>query len=116
MKLRVHCAEALGTPIVGDYKYGWKAHKNLEPVPAVQSKVEHKKLPFGLESDGGSISDKQPHLHLHCRQMILPNIATALQQLESSLLSNLDLAKIDMLEFVAPVPSYMKESWEILNY
>ncbi|ONK70293.1 uncharacterized protein A4U43_C05F32240 [Asparagus officinalis] len=113
-QLRVHCAEALGTPIVGDYKYGWKAHRNLEPVPSLQSEFEHEMLPFGLESQGGSISDKEPRMHLHCREMTLPNIASAMQQLESS--TNLDLSKIDVLDLVAPVPWYMKESWEILNY
>ena len=119
MKLRVHCAEALGTPIVGDFKYGWKAHKNWEPMPCLQREFKHEKLPFGLQSEGGSVSDTQPRLHLHCRQTILPNISSALQQLESSSSlsssSNLDLSKIDKLELLAPVPSHMRESWEILN-
>lgn len=83
-------------------------------MPSLQSEFEHEKLPFGLESQGGSISDKEPRMHLHCREMTLPNIASAMQQLESS--TNLDLSKIDMLDLVAPVPWYMKESWEILNY
>lgn len=117
MKLRVHCAEALGTPIVGDYKYGWKAHKQWEPVQRSQPRSKPEKLPFGLKSEGGSICDERPRLHLHCRQMSLPNIASALQQLETSSPSSttLDLSGLDVLEFTAPEPLHMRESWEISN-
>lgn len=113
-QIRVHCAEVLGTPIVGDYKYGWKAHKSFEPIARINPRKEHEKLPFGLES-GRSVHEKQPHLHLHCRQMKLPNIFNAMQQLEESSSSYLDISKLDMLEIVAPVTPYMKESWEALN-
>ncbi|KAJ8543394.1 hypothetical protein K7X08_005917 [Anisodus acutangulus] len=34
-QLRVHCAEALGTPIVGDYKYGWFGHRKWKQMPRV---------------------------------------------------------------------------------
>ncbi|GMH22000.1 hypothetical protein Nepgr_023843 [Nepenthes gracilis] len=34
-QLRVHCAEALATPIVGDYKYGWFVHKRWKQTPQV---------------------------------------------------------------------------------
>lgn len=114
-QLRVHCAEALGTPIVGDYKYGWRAHRKLEPMTFLKPKTEKEKLPFGLESEGGSISEKQPRLHLHCRQMILPNISVALQHLESSSLDH-DLSKLETLDLVAPIPSHIRTSWEILSY
>eukprot|EP01018_Ginkgo_biloba_P014508 Gb_32565 [translate_table: standard] len=31
----VYTAEALGTPIVGDYKYGWSAHRSSRQMPRV---------------------------------------------------------------------------------
>jgi hypothetical protein len=40
--------------------------------------------PFGLSVGGGSIAEEQPQLHLQCKQMILPDISTAIQQLNSS--------------------------------
>uniref|UniRef100_A0A0D9XBF3 Pseudouridine synthase RsuA/RluA-like domain-containing protein n=1 Tax=Leersia perrieri TaxID=77586 RepID=A0A0D9XBF3_9ORYZ len=91
-QLRVHCAEVLGTPIVGDYKYGRQAHDNWMPLPLPRTIDEEllrrRKLPFGLVVGGGSIAEEQPQLHLHCKQM---------------------------LNFVAPLPLHMRLSWEILK-
>ncbi|XP_058080541.1 RNA pseudouridine synthase 4, mitochondrial [Magnolia sinica] len=117
-QLRVHCAEALGTPIVGDYKYGWQSHRKLEPMPCFnweRESAKHltkRKLPFGLDLESGSISEKQPHLHLHCRQMLLPNVSLALQ-LQSS--THCDLSKLERINLVAPLPSHMQRSWDILS-
>ncbi|KAI0488651.1 hypothetical protein KFK09_028490 [Dendrobium nobile] len=116
-QLRVHCAEVLRTPIVGDYKYGWHAHKKWEPIViAKTAKLPKEKLPFGLDFESGSISEKQPRLHLHCRKMILPNIAEAVQHLEPLSTTNCDLAGLDMLDLVAPLPPYMLLSWDILSF
>ncbi|XP_064959107.1 RNA pseudouridine synthase 4, mitochondrial-like isoform X2 [Musa acuminata AAA Group] len=117
-QLRVHCAEVLGTPIVGDHKYGRHAHRKWEPMRLPESiikgeKIPKEKLPFGLELDGGSISEKLPGLHLHCKQMVLPNISVALQQLQSS--TGHDFSKVEKLNLVAPLPSHMQRSWEILS-
>ncbi|KAK6143569.1 hypothetical protein DH2020_023917 [Rehmannia glutinosa] len=86
-RLRVHCAEVLGTPIVGDYKYGWQAHKKLgqyfdsaSDLKRDDKMTQVKHNIIGLELENGSISDKQPFLHLHCKKMILPNISLALQR------------------------------------
>ncbi|XP_020592025.1 RNA pseudouridine synthase 4, mitochondrial isoform X6 [Phalaenopsis equestris] len=107
-QLRVHCAEVLKTPIVGDYKYGWHAHKKWELiVEARTSKLPKEKHPFGLDFESGSISEKQPRLHLHCHQLILPNIAEAGRHLEPSSATKLNLAELDMLDLVAPLPPYM---------
>ncbi|XP_010943216.1 RNA pseudouridine synthase 4, mitochondrial isoform X2 [Elaeis guineensis] len=118
-QLRVHLAEALGTPIVGDYKYGWYAHRKWEPMPWPESMSEDEKLPknkppFGLELDGGSIAEKQPFLHLHCKQMILPNISAALWQLQSSSVDH-DFLELEKLNLVAPLPLHMRVSWDILS-
>ncbi|KAI3448137.1 hypothetical protein Pfo_004802 [Paulownia fortunei] len=119
-QLRVHCAEVLGTPIVGDYKYGWQAHKklghSLDSASDLQrgdkmSKVKHDTVDLELES--GSISDKQPCLHLHCKEMILPNISLALQH--GNITSDLDTARMESIKLDAPLPAHMQRSWDLLN-
>lgn len=118
-QLRVHCAEVLGTPIVGDYKYGWQTHKSWVPFPCynlVNSSNEvpkRKILPFGLNVENGNISDKHPQLHLHCKQMVLPNISLVLQNLQ--LYSEYDLSQLESLKLVAPLPYHMQRSWELTN-
>ncbi|XVF67505.1 hypothetical protein PTKIN_Ptkin10aG0126600 [Pterospermum kingtungense] len=119
-QLRVHCAEVLGTPIVGDYKYGWQAHRRLQNLPESELRKNSNEkfskenmLPFGLNMDRGSILDKSLRLHLHCREIILPDISQALQTLQSC--TDHDLSKLKSLEIVAPLPSYMQRSRDILN-
>lgn len=114
-QLRVHCAEVLRTPIVGDYKYGWQAHRRWEPLqPSPNEQSGETKLhPLGIGPECGSISEKQPHLHLHCKQMVLPNISTILEQV--SLDSEYDFSKLESLNLVAPLPSHMQRSWNLLN-
>ncbi|GMJ05588.1 hypothetical protein like AT3G19440 [Hibiscus trionum] len=119
-QIRVHCAEVLGTPIVGDYKYGWQAHRRLQNLAESDLRKNLNKkaskenmLPFGLDMESGSISDKRLHLHLHCREMILPNVSKALENPGS--FSDEDLSKLKSLEIVAPLPSYMLKSWDILD-
>ncbi|XP_074592345.1 RNA pseudouridine synthase 4, mitochondrial [Curcuma longa] len=116
-QLRVHCADILGTPIVGDDKYGRLENMKLEPIHLPQSvtkseDIPKEKLPFGLNLNGGSISDKSPRLHLHCKQMVLPNVSMALQQLQSK---DHDFSQVEKLTIVAPLPPHMQKSWEILN-
>ncbi|KAJ8446707.1 hypothetical protein Cgig2_002869 [Carnegiea gigantea] len=118
-QLRVHCAEVLGTPIVGDYKYGWHAHRKWEPSPSMRScpdkKLgEEKPNALGLNLECGSIAEKQPHLHLHCKQMILPNISMAFQH-ASSPNSDYDFSKLESLNLMAPLPSHMQRSWSLLH-
>ncbi|KAF8404948.1 hypothetical protein HHK36_009843 [Tetracentron sinense] len=119
-QLRVHCAEVLGTPIVGDFKYGWQAHRRWKPEPwsnperrTSEKLPKWKTLPFGLDLESGSILEKQPHLHLHCKKMVLPNVSLALQHMQSS--SAHDLSELGSLDLVAPLPSHMQRSWDILN-
>lgn len=117
-QLRVHCAEVLGTPIVGDYKYGRQAHQNCMPLPLPQTVDEEllrkRRLPFGLVLGGGSIAEQQPRLHLHCKQMILPDISAAIHRLQSADVDH-DLSDLEKLSFVAPLPLHMRLSWEILK-
>ncbi|KAM3291488.1 RNA putativeuridine synthase 4, mitochondrial isoform X1 [Capsicum chacoense] len=119
-QLRVHCAEALGTPIVGDYKYGWQAHRKLKHLTCSTSALNQgmqnprqKTDPFSLRLGNGSISDKQPHLHLHCKEMVLPNIFLALQQGQA--VSDADLVDVESIKLVAPLPFHMQKSWDCLS-
>ncbi|KAJ8640684.1 hypothetical protein MRB53_017378 [Persea americana] len=116
-QLRVHCAEALGTPIVGDYKYGWQSHRKWKPLTWSKLETHSERIPklkpsFGLKLEGGSVAEKKPHLHLHCREMVLPNVSLALQRLQSS--TDPDFSNLERLTLVAPLPPHMQRSWEIL--
>ncbi|CAN4107757.1 unnamed protein product [Withania somnifera] len=114
-QLRVHCAEALGTPIVGDYKYGWQAHRKLKN-PSTSALNQGVQSPrqntdrFSFRLGNGSISDKHPHLHLHCMEMVLPNISLALQQ--AQVVSDADLLDVESIKLVAPLPFHMQKSWD----
>ncbi|KAL1358097.1 hypothetical protein AAHE18_04G009700 [Arachis hypogaea] len=116
-QLRVHCAEVLGTLIVGDYKYGWQAHRkfghdNLSDVDSSEELCKEEMLPFGLTLNKGSISERCPRLHLHCKQIVLPNIYRALQDVQSP---HYDLNQVGNLALTAPLPPYMQRSWDITN-
>jgi hypothetical protein len=79
------------------------------------SETNHKlQLPFGLNYVGGTISDRQPSLHLHCKQMILPDVSSALKMYDSSD-SDEDLSSLKKFSIIAPLPSHMQTSWEILK-
>ncbi|KAG5121334.1 hypothetical protein JHK84_039674 [Glycine max] len=114
--LRVHCAEALGTPIVGDYKYGWFVHSRWKQMPRVDIEPTTGK-PEGLDVQKGSVLSKVPLLHLHCRELVLPNIAKFLHVLNNSseeLRTSLR-EQPDVLRFVATMPSHMRISWNLMS-
>lgn len=113
----------LGTPIVGDYKYGWQAHKNFKPFPCsskeedLNEEIITKKSSdaFGLNLGGGSISDKRPRLHLHCKEMILPDISLAVQHAtKSSSTIDLEIEELGSIKLDAPLSSHMQRSWQLL--
>ena len=124
LQLRVHCAEALGTPIVGDYKYGWFVHHKWKQMPRVDFEPNsgepyRLRRPEGLHVQKGSVLSKVPLLHLHCREMVLPNIEKFLE-IHTSKGSNYQSklkysSKPDVLRFVAPMPSHMKISWNLMS-
>lgn len=123
VKLRVHCAEALGTPIVGDYKYGWSGHRKWRPLTLPSSptarKLErvHSLSPLlALDSAMGSVLEQRPSLHLHCRQMILPDISLALHRKLQAPTAGRGISRLEGLELVAPLPWHMQRSWDALNY
>lgn len=73
--------------------------------------------PDGLDVQKGSVLSKVPLLHLHCRELVLPNIAKFLQvfkgksEYQSPELSS----ERDILRFVASMPSHMKISWNLMS-
>ncbi|XP_020541305.1 RNA pseudouridine synthase 3, mitochondrial isoform X2 [Jatropha curcas] len=121
-QLRVHCAEALGTPIVGDYKYGWFMHRRWKQMPRVDiepfsGKPYKLRRPEGIDVQKGSVLSKVPLLHLHCRELVLPNIAKFLDVLnqKSKNIHPALSAKPDLLRFVASMPTHMKISWNLMS-
>lgn len=123
-QLRVHCAEALGTPIVGDYKYGWFVHRRWKQMPRADFEPttgEPYKLrrPEGLDVQKGSVLSKVPLLHLHCRELVLPNIEKFLElnvlNSENHHRKSKHSSKPDLLRFVAWMPSHMKISWNLMS-
>lgn len=66
----------------------------------------------GLELESGNVSDKRFCLHLHCKEMILPNISVAL--LHGSI-TDLDTARMESIMLDAPLPAHMQRSWDLLN-
>lgn len=122
LQLRVHCAEALGTPIVGDYKYGWFVHRRWKQMPQVDfepttGKPYKLRRPEGLDVQKGSVLAKVPLLHLHCRELILPNVAKLLAELDQKSRANYPKhsSKPDLFRFVASMPSHMKISWNLMS-
>lgn len=120
LQLRVHCAEALGTPIVGDYKYGWFVQQKWKQMRQVDTepttgKAYKLRRPEGLDIQKGSVLSKVPLLHLHCREIVLPDIAKfgAVFKGESGLDSR--FSQSDTLRFVASMPSHMKISWNLMS-
>lgn len=115
-QLRVHCAEALGTPIVGDYKYGWYVHKRWKQMPQIDMDPEtgeqyRLKRQRVLNVEKGTVLAKVPLLHLHCRELIIPNVAKVLRQLNKA---DKQYSNSDTLRFSAPLPSHMAISWNVM--
>lgn len=109
----------LGTPIVGDYKYGRQAHRKLEQYLKSASDPKPDTMPSEVDKDSscldlesGSLSDEQYSLHLHCKEIILPDISVVLQH---GNVSDLDTARIGNVMLNAPLPPHMQRSWDLLN-
>lgn len=123
-QLRVHCAEALGTPIVGDYKYGWYVHRRWQQIPSsdrepMSGEPYRLRRPEGLAVQKGSVLSKVPLLHLHCREMVIPNVAKFITKLEHKCHDKHcpapPMKKSDLLRFVAPMPPHMQIGWNVMS-
>ncbi|XP_071736057.1 RNA pseudouridine synthase 3, mitochondrial-like isoform X1 [Rutidosis leptorrhynchoides] len=117
-QIRVHCAEALGTPLVGDYKYGWFVHSRWKQMPRTDyepttGEPYKMRRPEGLDVQKGSVLSKVPLLHLHCRELVIPNVAKHLEVHKTT--NSKKNLKPDVLRFVASMPSHMKISWNLMS-
>ncbi|EPS65775.1 hypothetical protein M569_09000 [Genlisea aurea] len=119
-QVRVHCAEALGTPIVGDYRYGWSVHKKWKQMPRIDyepatGSAYRMRRPEGLQVQKGSVLSKVPLLHLHCREMVMPNVERFVEFHRRKRRSNGGGFEGEgLLRFVAEMPSHMQISWNLM--
>ena len=88
---------------------------DIEPISGKPYKLRR---PKGLDVQKGSVLSKVPLLHLHCRELVLPNLAKFLNVLDDTRsishhrVSNLNS---DLLRFVARMPSHMRISWNLMS-
>jgi hypothetical protein len=87
---------------------------DIEPTTGKPYKLRR---PAGLDVQKGSVLSKVPLLHLHCRELVLPNIAKFLKVLDqkSENLHPVVRSKPDLLRFVGSMPSHMKISWNLMS-
>lgn len=79
---------------------------DYEPITGEPYKLRR---PDGLDVQKGSVLSKVPLLHLHCRELVVPNVAKHL------VVNKTTKSKPDVLRFVAPMPSHMKISWNLMS-
>jgi len=96
-QLRVHCAQVLGTPIFGDYKYGPGCPESLSDLLNADEQREGalKKTP---RSDRVSATDGV-RMHLHAREIAFHHPETG-----------------KPVHFVAPVPKHMMSTMKHFDY
>jgi hypothetical protein len=87
---------------------------DIEPTTGKPYKLRR---PDGLDVQKGSVLSKVPLLHLHCRELVLPNIAKFIQVLDqkSENLHPAISSKPDLFRFVASMPNHMKISWNLMS-
>ena len=117
----MHCAQALGTPILGDYKYGRKVHEEWlceadEECEAVENNdvvntKPNRRRNATLPDVKGSITSEKPFLHLHSRLIAIPKVKELNKKKEES---KEKLCFVDNLRLFAPLPPHMKSSWILL--
>lgn len=97
-QLRIHCAEGLKCPIVGDTRYGGLNHR-LQEGPM-----------FAEQTSRGILDliDHQACLHLHARSLLFPKVRYV--RFPSQGKKDLNLVRV-----VAPLSNGMKSSWEKLG-
>lgn len=128
-QIRVHCAQAIGMPILGDYKYGRQVHQRWhckdDHSGTSQEDNVHKygqSVSFETSSSSsqvevkGSVTSKTPFLHLHSRLLAIPKI----RELKKKKPHSKDRSQkektafVDSLRLLAPLPPHMKASWKLL--
>lgn len=128
-QIRVHCAQALGMPILGDYKYGRQVHENWfcgadeddappENVRGHGQSACSKRINVPTLTDvKGSVTSERPFLHLHSRLLAIPKIRELKKKkplTKRGEVSKEKLSFVDSLRILAPLPPHMKASWSLL--
>lgn len=88
---------------------------DVEPISGRPYKLRR---PEGLDVQKGSVLSKVPLLHLHCRELVLPNIAKFLNVFyDKGPISHRPVSSFDfdLLRFVARMPSHMRISWNLMS-
>lgn len=89
---------------------------DIEPTTGKPYKMRR---PNGLDVQKGSVLSKVPLLHMHCRELVLPNVAKFIELHKNT--SEIkqkpgdNYTKPDLLRFVASMPSHMKISWNLMS-
>lgn len=129
-QLRVHCSQALGMPILGDYKYGRQVHESWccrdgTSNTRLENFNVHRNDDMAYSKNSrsashvdvkGSVTSKKPFLHLHSRLLAIPKI----RELKKKKPPGYDhgqkqkVAFVDSLRLLAPLPPHMKASWSLL--
>lgn len=100
-QLRVHCSEALQTPMLGDYKYGTGINGELQQMLQVITPL---KKGFTVANDASSSSSSSKEtsdpikLHLHARELAIRHPTTG-----------------KLLHFTAPLPSHFQQTLKVLG-
>ncbi|CDF34430.1 unnamed protein product [Chondrus crispus] len=97
-QLRIHCADGLGTPIVGDGKYGHGGPEGLD----------------GQNVDGGLLSLMNPGLHLFSREIQFPKLTQHMSGggKRSKRTAGSDGTGFPTITARAPLPPHMKDTWK----
>ncbi|XP_057990450.1 RNA pseudouridine synthase 4, mitochondrial-like [Hevea brasiliensis] len=120
-QLRVHCAEVLGTPIVGDFKYRWQAQRKWKHLLCQMSKKTQMRICHAIKcflvaliwKVEASLKSTPSSPDLHCEQLVLPNVSQALQVVQ--MLFEYDFSDMESIELGASLPSYMQNSCDMLS-
>lgn len=91
-QLRIHCADGLGVPIVGDGKYG---HED-----------------GGMPEGGGLESLMEPGLHLFSRRIEFPRLTQQMSGGGKRAKRPGREDGVNMIEVTAPLPPHMKDTWK----
>lgn len=121
-QLRIHCAEGLGCPIVGDVRYGWDNSSRWKematPVKPVEDTLGREDAALDKLFGGFQVSTG---LHLMSRNIKYPVLTEASvgalrrrrskgEDFSSTAHSHKRMVSVD-----APLPSHMKDTWKRLG-
>lgn len=131
-QLRVHCAALLGTPILGDVKYGWRRPTEERQLDTAAMRDGGRGNRIFAPAPGGErggaaplrqVAGEAARLHLHCRHLALPDLEGHFRRLRQEgldvdqlELGDVELLYTESLRFEAPLPRHMALTWRRLGF